>query len=146
MVGQLMSKAAAMSPDASGPLRSMASMRRRIGWVRDLNRLFIGRKLIRKHAKCNRCSSGLASLRHGHGLWLRSVQKLRVVLMEIRDQIVLITCGALGVGAATARAFAGQCARVAINWRNSGERAEALAAELGERALAVQCDVTDRAG
>lgn len=66
--------------------------------------------------------------------------------MEIRDQIVLITGGARGVGAAAARAFAGQGARVAINWRNSGEQAEALAAELGERALAVQADVTDRAG
>src|SRR5690606_22384749 len=66
--------------------------------------------------------------------------------MEIRDQIVLITGGARGVGAAAARAFAGQGARVAINWRSSGERAEALATELGERALAVQADVTDRAG
>lgn len=65
--------------------------------------------------------------------------------MEIRDQIVLITGGARGVGAAAARAFAGQGARVAINWRNSGEQAGALAAELGERALAVQADVTDRA-
>ena len=66
--------------------------------------------------------------------------------MEIRDQIVLITGGARGVGAAAARAFAGQGARVAVNWRSSGERAEALATELGERALAVQADVTDRAG
>lgn len=65
--------------------------------------------------------------------------------MEIRDQIVLITGGARGVGAAAARAFAGQGARVAINWRASGGRAEALAAELGERAFAVQADVTDRA-
>ena len=66
--------------------------------------------------------------------------------MEIRDQIVLITGGARGVGAAAARAFAGQGARVAINWRSSGEQAEALATELGERALAGQADVTDRAG
>lgn len=66
--------------------------------------------------------------------------------MEIRDQIVLITGGARGVGAAAARAFAGQGARVAINWRSSRERAEALAAELGDRAFAVQADVTDRAG
>lgn len=66
--------------------------------------------------------------------------------MEIRDQIVLITGGARGVGAAAARAFAGQGARVAINWRSSRERAEALAAELGDRAFPVQADVTDRAG
>ncbi|HUH09103.1 MAG TPA: 3-oxoacyl-ACP reductase [Brevundimonas sp.] len=65
--------------------------------------------------------------------------------MEIRDQIVLITGGARGVGAASARAFAGQGARVVINWRASGAQAEALAAELGERVIAIQADVTDRA-
>ena len=65
--------------------------------------------------------------------------------MNIRDQIVLITGGARGVGAAAARAFAGQGARVAINWRASGQQAEALAAELSDRAIAVQADVTDRA-
>ncbi|MGO4411321.1 SDR family NAD(P)-dependent oxidoreductase, partial [Brevundimonas sp. M-11_2] len=31
------------------------------------------------------------------------------------------------------------------NWRASGAQAEALAAELGERVIAVQADVTDRA-
>ncbi len=65
--------------------------------------------------------------------------------MEIRDQIVLITGGARGVGAAAARSFTGQGARVVINWRNSGEQAQGLAAELGDRAIAIQADVTDRA-
>ena len=65
--------------------------------------------------------------------------------MEIRNQIVLITGGARGVGAAAARAFAAQGARVVINWRASGEQAQALATELGERAVAIQADVTDRA-
>jgi 3-oxoacyl-[acyl-carrier protein] reductase len=65
--------------------------------------------------------------------------------MDIRDQIVLITGGARGVGAAAARAFAEQGARVVINWRASGEQAQSLAAELGERVIAIQADVTDRA-
>lgn len=64
--------------------------------------------------------------------------------MDIRDQIVLITGGARGVGAAAARAFAKQGARVVINWRASGEQAQGLATELGERVIAIQADVTDR--
>lgn len=65
--------------------------------------------------------------------------------MEIRDQIVLVTGGARGVGAAATRAFARQGARVVINWRASGEQAQGLAVELGERVIAIQADVTDRA-
>lgn len=64
--------------------------------------------------------------------------------MDIKDQIVLVTGGARGVGAAAARAFAGQGARVVINWRASGEKAQGLAAELGDRAVAIQADVADR--
>lgn len=64
--------------------------------------------------------------------------------MQISDQIVLVTGGARGVGAAAVRAFVDQGARVVINWRASGDRAQALAAELGERAIAVQADVADR--
>ncbi|TFW12576.1 3-oxoacyl-ACP reductase [Brevundimonas intermedia] len=65
--------------------------------------------------------------------------------MKIADQIVLVTGGARGVGAAAIRAFANEGARVIINWRASGEAATALAAEIGDRALALQADVTDRA-
>jgi 3-oxoacyl-[acyl-carrier protein] reductase len=65
--------------------------------------------------------------------------------MDIRDQIVLITGGGRGVGAAAARAFAGQGARVVVNWRASGAQAQGLATELGERVIALQADVTDRA-
>lgn len=64
--------------------------------------------------------------------------------MRLSDQIVLITGGGRGVGAAAARAFAREGARVVVNWRASGDRAEALAAEIGERAVAVQADVADR--
>ena len=65
--------------------------------------------------------------------------------MKIADQIVLVTGGARGVGAAAVRAFAREGARVVINWRASGEAATALAAEIGDRAIALQADVTDRA-
>lgn len=65
--------------------------------------------------------------------------------MQISDQIVLVTGGARGVGAATVRAFANQGARVIINWRASADAAQALADELGDRVIALQADVTDRA-
>ena len=65
--------------------------------------------------------------------------------MQISDQIVLVTGGARGVGAATVRAFANQGARVVINWRASAAAAQALADELGDRVIALQADVTDRA-
>jgi 3-oxoacyl-[acyl-carrier protein] reductase len=64
--------------------------------------------------------------------------------MNISDQIVLVTGGARGVGAAVAKAFAAQGARVVINWRASGDKAEALSAELGDRVIAIQADVADR--
>ena len=65
--------------------------------------------------------------------------------MNISDQIVLVTGGARGVGAAVVRAFAAQGSRVVINWHASGDKAEALAAELGDRVIAIQADVADRA-
>jgi 3-oxoacyl-[acyl-carrier protein] reductase len=65
--------------------------------------------------------------------------------MKIADQIVLVTGGARGVGAAAVRAFANEGARVIINWRASEDAATALAAEIGDRAVALQADVTDRA-
>lgn len=65
--------------------------------------------------------------------------------MKIADQIVLVTGGARGVGAAAVRAFAREGARVVINWRASGDAATALAAEIGDRAVAIQADVADRA-
>jgi 3-oxoacyl-[acyl-carrier protein] reductase len=61
----------------------------------------------------------------------------------LQDQIVLITGAGRGLGAAIARAFAREGARVAINYRRSAAEAEALARELGPRAMAVAADVTD---
>jgi 3-oxoacyl-[acyl-carrier protein] reductase len=62
----------------------------------------------------------------------------------INKQTVLITGAGRGLGAAVARAFAREGARVVINYRNSKEAAEALAASLGAGAVAMQADVTDK--
>ncbi|CCQ13947.1 putative oxidoreductase [Rhodococcus sp. AW25M09] len=63
--------------------------------------------------------------------------------MNFDEQTVLITGGGRGLGAAIAAAFAGEGARVVIDYRNSKDAAEALADRLGKSAFAVQGDVTD---
>ena len=64
----------------------------------------------------------------------------------IDRQVVLVTGGARGLGAAISRAFAGQGARVVVNYRRSREAALALQQELGaDRVLPVLADVTDPA-
>ena len=62
--------------------------------------------------------------------------------MEMLDQVVLITGASRGIGAATAREFARHGAKVVLVARN-GEAIAALAAEIGDRALAIPCDVSD---
>ncbi|MEL7061428.1 MAG: 3-oxoacyl-ACP reductase [Acidobacteriota bacterium] len=57
---------------------------------------------------------------------------------------MLISGAGRGLGAAVARAFAREGAGVAINYFRSRDRAEALASELGERAICVQADVRDQ--
>lgn len=54
---------------------------------------------------------------------------------------VLITGGSRGIGAETAREFAANGYRVFINYKNSREKAETLAAQLG--GVAIQADVSD---
>lgn len=63
--------------------------------------------------------------------------------MRLDEQTVLITGGGRGLGASIAAAFAGEGARVVIDYRTSKDAAEALADRLGDRAFAVQGDVTD---
>ncbi len=62
----------------------------------------------------------------------------------IKEQTVLVTGAGRGLGAAIAAAFAREGARVIINYRQSKEAAETLAAELGERCIALQADVQDK--
>jgi len=63
--------------------------------------------------------------------------------MRLEGRSALITGAARGIGAAFARAYAAEGARVAIGDIDVG-RAEATAAEIGERAYAVRLDVTDQ--
>ena len=64
--------------------------------------------------------------------------------MQIADQIVLVTGAGRGLGAAIATAFAREGARVILNYHRSAAAAETLAASLGDRAIAIQGDITDR--
>lgn len=57
----------------------------------------------------------------------------------------IVTGGATGIGAATVRALAARGVRCAVNYASSREKAEALAAEIGNGAIAVRADVGDDA-
>ena len=59
----------------------------------------------------------------------------------LSEQTVLVTGAGRGFGAAIASAFARESAKVVINYRNSKTAAEALAANLGDQAVALQADV-----
>lgn len=62
--------------------------------------------------------------------------------MDINGQAALVTGGASGLGAATARELARQGAKVAVLDRNA-EGAKAVAAEIG--GIGIGCDITDTA-
>src|SRR4029079_9002016 len=62
--------------------------------------------------------------------------------MLLKDQAVIVTGGASGLGAATARKLAAQGARVAVCDLNA-KLAESVAAEI--KGVAVTCDVSDSA-
>lgn len=57
----------------------------------------------------------------------------------LRDKGILVTGGGGGIGAALVRAFAAEGARVAVHYRTSSSRAEALAEEVG--GVALQADL-----
>src|ERR1035437_7381344 len=62
--------------------------------------------------------------------------------MQLKDQAAIVTGGASGLGAATARRLAAQGAKVAVCDLNA-KLAESVAAEIG--GIAVVCDVSDSA-
>src|ERR1700730_8628151 len=62
--------------------------------------------------------------------------------MQLKDQAAIVTGGASGLGAATARRLAAQGAKVAVCDLNA-KLAESVAAEI--KGVAVVCDVSDAA-
>ncbi|WP_040160294.1 3-oxoacyl-ACP reductase [Nigerium massiliense] len=65
--------------------------------------------------------------------------------LPLDQQLVLVTGGARGLGAAISRAFLAQGARVVVNYRTSRAAAQDLVSEYPDRAWAVRADVRDRA-
>ncbi|MBO1013719.1 3-oxoacyl-ACP reductase [Achromobacter sp. SD115] len=65
--------------------------------------------------------------------------------LDLNQQLVIVTGASRGLGAAIARAFLREGAKVIVNYLNSAERAQALAASAPDRALALQADVRDPA-
>ncbi|MCK9513299.1 MAG: 3-oxoacyl-ACP reductase [Pigmentiphaga sp.] len=64
--------------------------------------------------------------------------------LSLQQQVVLVTGGARGLGVDICKAFLAQGACVIINYHQSREAAEALAAQSPERGIALQADVRDR--
>ena len=63
-------------------------------------------------------------------------------MTDLTSRTALVTGASRGIGAAAARAFADAGANVVLLARSTREIAD-IAGEIGERALAVPCDVTD---
>ena len=51
--------------------------------------------------------------------------------LNLKNQVVLVTGGARGIGAVICKAFAAEGAKVGINYRQSREQAEVVASEIG---------------
>ena len=65
------------------------------------------------------------------------------VSLPLNQQIVLVTGGARGLGAAITRAFLGEGARLVVNYHQSASAAHDLVARAPDRALAINADVRD---
>jgi NADP-dependent 3-hydroxy acid dehydrogenase YdfG len=64
------------------------------------------------------------------------------VSVDLSGRRILVTGASSGIGEVTCRALVGCGASVAMLARRN-DRLTALSAELGERAIGIQCDVTD---
>lgn len=64
--------------------------------------------------------------------------------MHIKNSVAVVTGGASGIGESVVRDLLMKGGRAAI-WDMNQEKGQALAAELGENAIFVLCDVTDAA-
>jgi len=64
-------------------------------------------------------------------------------MCALDSQVVVITGASRGLGAAIARAFGREGARVVVNYYQSADQADAVATDIGDRALPVQADVRD---
>lgn len=62
--------------------------------------------------------------------------------MQIRDQIVLVTGGARGLGLAITQALLAEGARVVVNYHSSQQQAEQLAQQYPAQVFIYQADVT----
>lgn len=65
--------------------------------------------------------------------------------MHIRDQIVLVTGGARGLGLAITQTLLAEGARVVVNYLSSQTQADALVRQYPQQVFAYQADVTNRA-
>ena len=61
--------------------------------------------------------------------------------MLLENKVALVTGAGQGIGAAVARRFAAEGAKVVVHYRSSRAPAEALAKDIG--GLALGCDLTD---
>jgi 3-oxoacyl-[acyl-carrier protein] reductase len=79
---------------------------------------------------------------------MSSSETPRLVIPDLAGKVVLITGASTGIGAALARGFGAQGARIAIHYHSSETAAKTLAREMddaGAEALLVRGDVTDAA-
>ncbi|MUV36617.1 3-oxoacyl-[acyl-carrier-protein] reductase [Lentibacillus sp. JNUCC-1] len=66
-------------------------------------------------------------------------------IMKLNEQIVLVTGASRGLGAAIAKAFGHEGAKVVVNYLASEDLAEAVVQEIGaDRAIALKADVRDQ--
>jgi len=65
--------------------------------------------------------------------------------MELKDRIVLVTGSSRGLGAAIAKAFGREGARVIVNYFENEEKAQQVVDSIGkDRAIAIKADVKNQ--